>query len=93
MTPSVENISTPSRTSGLAIASLILSTLSVVLGPFGFIPGIICGHLARSEMKKDPSIQGTGLAQAGLIVGYIFLGFFALLIPLIIIYIMIPRGM
>lgn len=61
------------RTSGLAIASLVLSCLSVALGPFGFFPGIICGHLARSECRRDPNVDGDGLAVAGLIVGYLFL--------------------
>lgn len=59
----------PKRTSGLAIASLVCSILSCV---GGFIPGIICGHLARSRMRKDPSLGGAGLATAGLWVGYIF---------------------
>ncbi len=84
MASSVENLSTPSQTSGLAIASLVLSIFSIVLGPLGCIPGIICGHLAKSKMKKDPAVQGAGLAQAGLIVGYTFLGIFALVILLVI---------
>ncbi len=60
------------RTSGLAIASLILSCLSIVLGPFGAIPGIICGHISRNECKKDQTLDGSGMALAGLIIGYIF---------------------
>lgn len=63
------------RTSGLAIASLILSISSVILWPFGFVPGIICGHLARRQIREDPLIRGDGLAKAGLIIGYIFLCF------------------
>ena len=67
------------RTCGLAIASLILSCLTVVLGPFGCIPGIICGHLARAECRRDRALMGDGLAVAGLIIGYLFLalGLFA----------------
>jgi serine/threonine protein kinase len=61
------------RTSGLAIASLILSCLTVILGPFGCIPGIICGHLARAKCRKDPALKGAGMASAGLIVGYTLL--------------------
>ena len=54
------------KTSGLAIASLICS-LTFCLG---FIPGIICGHLARRNMRRDPSLKGAGLATAGLIISY-----------------------
>lgn len=58
------------QTSNLAIASL-------VCGVAGFmcwlpaIPAIICGHMARAQIKKDPSIQGSGMALAGLILGYV----------------------
>lgn len=62
-----------SRTSGVAIAALVLSILSIVLGPFGCIPGIVCGHIARSQCSRDASLDGDGLALAGLIVGYVFL--------------------
>jgi hypothetical protein len=60
-------------TSGLAIASLVLSCLTFVLLPFGCIPGIICGHLARAECRRNPAVSGDGLALAGLIIGYTFL--------------------
>ncbi|MBI3852761.1 MAG: DUF4190 domain-containing protein [Verrucomicrobia bacterium] len=56
------------KTSGLAIASLVLSLLGI-----GCIPGIICGHMARIRIQKEPSLGGLGLANAGLIVGYLFL--------------------
>jgi hypothetical protein len=62
------------RTSGLAIASLICSAASFILLPLGFIPGIICGHLARKQIARDPALGGGGLAKAGLIVGYAALG-------------------
>lgn len=61
------------QTSNLAIASLVLSIATLVLGPFGCIPGIICGHIARARIKKDSSLGGEGLAKAGLIIGYLFL--------------------
>jgi hypothetical protein len=40
----------------------------------GFIPGIICGYLAKARMRRDPSLKGRGLATAGLAVGYSFAG-------------------
>jgi Domain of unknown function (DUF4190) len=63
----------PAKTTlGLAITSLVLGVLSplccsVVTG----IPAVICGHIARSKIKKDPTLQGEGLAIAGLVLGYI----------------------
>lgn len=63
------------KTSGLAKASLGLSIASLGIGPLGFIPGIICGHLARKQIRTDPRLTGNGLAAAGLWIGY---GFFIL---------------
>jgi ribosomal protein S27E len=63
---------TAQRTSGLAIASLICSLLSFITC-VGWLPGIICGHLAKSRIRRDPSLKGGGLATAGIIIGYSFL--------------------
>ncbi len=73
------------KTAGLAIASLILGILGVTcLGPLGAIPAVICGHLAKSDIKRSPdAVQGDGLALAGLILGYLCLAFFVLLMPLL----------
>ncbi|MHC4394872.1 MAG: DUF4190 domain-containing protein [Planctomycetota bacterium] len=65
----VQDSGQQARTSGLAIASLVLS----LLGTLGCIPGILCGHLATRKIKKDPTVQGHRLALAGLIVGYTML--------------------
>jgi type II secretory pathway pseudopilin PulG len=68
-------------TSGLAIASLVLSLLGIGL------PAVICGHIALSKIKKSfGAMGGRGLALAGLIIGYIsilvsVLVFVAVLIP------------
>ena len=61
------------KTSSLAVWSLILGILSIVcIGFLAGIPAIICGHLAKSEIKRaGGSLEGTGLALAGLITGYI----------------------
>lgn len=58
-------------TSQLAIWSLVLSCLSLLCGILSSIPAIILGHLSLSEIKKNPSMQGRGMALAGLIIGYI----------------------
>jgi len=64
------------KTSGLALASLICSAASFILFPFGFIPGIIFGHMARKRLAQDPLRGGAGLAKAGLIIGYVAFGLY-----------------
>jgi hypothetical protein len=62
--------------SRLAIASISLSAGSLILGPFGCIPGIIFGYLAKAQIRQNPRLLGSELARAGLIVGYCFLVMF-----------------
>ena len=59
------------RKSGKAIAALILGILSL-LAPFGIVLGIIAialGVAARKEIAADRSIDGDGMALAGIITG------------------------
>lgn len=71
----------PIKTSGLAVASLILS----LVGPLGSLPAIICGHLALRKIKREPALKGYGLGLAGLIIGYVVLGLsIAIFVPLIV---------
>lgn len=60
-------------TSGMAIASLVLSLLGWVLLPLiGAVLGVIFGHMALGEIKRsNGAVEGQGLAMAGLIIGYI----------------------
>lgn len=60
----------PARTSGTAIASLVLS----LFGPIGCIPAVICGHIALIQIGRNAVIKGRGLALAGVIIGYVVLG-------------------
>ena len=66
------NGTTAQRTSRLAVASLVCS-LSSFFTCIGWLPGIICGHLARSGMRRNSSLKGQGLATAGLAIGYLAL--------------------
>ena len=66
------NASAVQRTSGLAIASLVCSVSSLITC-IGWLPGIICGHLARARIRRNPSLKGQGLATAGLVIGYLIL--------------------
>jgi len=58
----------PSRTSGLAIASLIVSIVGC--GWLSLV-AVILGHLARGQIRRERGLQGAGLALAGLILGYL----------------------
>ncbi len=62
----------PQRTSGMAIASLVLGLVWIYW--IGSILAVIFGHLALSETRRDPRVGGRGLAIAGLVLGYIGLG-------------------
>lgn len=55
-----------SHYSALAIVSLICS----VFVPLGFIPGLICGHMAKARMRKDVFLEGEKIANAGLLISY-----------------------
>jgi hypothetical protein len=57
------------RISGLAIASLVCSLVFFC----GTVPAIICGHLARGNIRKNSSLLGAKVALAGLIIGYVTL--------------------
>jgi hypothetical protein len=73
-------------TSTTAIVSLVFGIICWVAIPFiGAIVAVICGHVARSEIRSAPpgSIEGEGMATAGLILGYAHLALFALAMMLI----------
>jgi GTP-binding protein len=63
--PGVVHYGTPTRTSGLAIASMVLGILWLYW--IGSILAVIFGHIAISQAGKDPAIKGKGMAIAGLV--------------------------
>jgi len=65
------------RTSALAVASLVLSILWVV--GIGSLLAVLFGHWALADTRDDPAVQGRGMAVAGLVIGYVSLGFTALI--------------
>jgi hypothetical protein len=58
----------PAGTDGKAVTSLVLGI--VWLGGLGSIAAVILGHLSRSQAKKEHR-SPSGLALAGLILGYL----------------------
>lgn len=66
------------KTNGLAIWSLILS---ILLGALGALAAIPMGFVARKQIRRSNGTQtGSGLALAGIIVSFVWLGLFALII-------------
>ena len=72
------------RTSGMAIASLVMGILGFIFGLPAAL-AVIFGGIALSETGKNPNIGGRGMAVAGLILGIIVLVGGLLTIVLIII--------
>jgi hypothetical protein len=65
---------TAPTTSTTAIFSLIFGILSWCVLPFiGAVVAIICGHMARGEIRRAPpgTLEGDGFALCGLILGYL----------------------
>jgi competence protein ComGC len=88
--PPITGTAPQPKTSALAIWSLVLGILGLVLlwvciGPLFAIPGVICGHLAYSRIKRSSgTLAGQGMALAGLITGYVSIGLSVLLVPMML---------
>lgn len=60
------------KTSGMAVASLILSFFSLLVIPA--VLAIVFGHVSRAKIKRSAGkLKGGGLALAGLVLGYLFI--------------------
>jgi hypothetical protein len=58
----------------LAWVSLGLAIGFVLIGVLSSIPAIVCGHLARSQIRRTGE-QGAAAALTGLVLGYAFTAF------------------
>ncbi|MBN8715782.1 DUF4190 domain-containing protein [Thermomonas sp.] len=79
---------TPRQTSALAVVSLVAGILGWTLLPFlGSVVAIVCGHLARAEIRRAPqALEGDGLAVAGLVMGYLVIGLGVLAVAAVILF-------
>jgi hypothetical protein len=71
--PSADRAATTSSTNSLAVVSMVFGILSWCgLVFIGAIVAVVCGHLARSEIRRAQpgAIDGDGMALAGLVLGY-----------------------
>ncbi len=88
--PSITGNPPQPKTSTLAVWSLVLGVISllfllVCIGPLFAIPGVICGHMAYSHIKRSGGVLiGQGMALAGLVTGYISIGLSILLVPMML---------
>ena len=83
-------MNTPIRsTSTTAILSLVFG-LACWIGLlfFGAIVAIICGHVARAEIRRAPpgSIEGDGMAVAGLVLGYLHLALWVFAVMILFLF-------
>jgi uncharacterized membrane protein YvbJ len=62
---------TGERTSGMAIAALIMGILGFLFFGLLSILAIIFGAIGISQTNKDPYLKGKGMATAGLVLGII----------------------
>ncbi len=74
----------PVTTNSLARASLVLGVAEFFTVGLTAIPAIICGHMAKREMRQTGQ-QGDGLATTGLVLGYMAVIFWGVLIALSIV--------
>jgi len=66
-------------TNSMAIASMMLGVAEFFTGGLTAIPAVICGHVARRQMKQTAQ-RGDGLATSGLVLGYMAIIFWSVLI-------------
>lgn len=84
--PPIPGTPAQSKSSALAIWSLVLGILSLTcFSIFSAIPGVICGHKALSKIKRSGgALTGQGLAIGGLITGYIGIIWALVFIPIML---------
>jgi hypothetical protein len=76
------------KTSGLAIASLVCGITAWTILPIfiNSIAAVILGPLAKKEIKASGgTLTGNGMATAGLILGWVQIGFFILAVLAIVV--------
>ena len=60
------------QTEGLAVASLVLGLAGLFVCPvICSIIAVVVGYQARRKLRDDPTLDGEGLAKAGIILGWV----------------------
>ncbi|WP_369201369.1 DUF1707 and DUF4190 domain-containing protein [Streptomyces sp. PU-14G] len=63
----------PPRTNGMAIGALVCGILTPMYG-ITALPAVILGHLAKAQIRRSGE-EGSGFATAGLVLGWLAIGF------------------
>lgn len=71
----------PQKTNSLAVASLVFGIAEFFTAGITAVPAVVLGHKARRQIRMTGE-QGSGMATAGLILGWTAIGLFALLVAL-----------
>lgn len=67
------------RTEGTAVASLVLGIAGIFVCPLILsILAIYFGKQAQNKIRQDPALEGDGLANAGIVLGWVGIGLVAL---------------
>ncbi|WP_066095763.1 DUF4190 domain-containing protein [Xanthomonas massiliensis] len=81
------NSTVPRRTSTLAVLSLVFGILGWSVIPFlGSLVAIVTGHMARAEIRRDPQMDGDGLAVAGLVLGWLMVALAVLALFVLVVF-------
>lgn len=81
------NSTVPRRTSTLAVLSLVFGILGWSVIPFlGSLVAIVTGHMARAEIRRDPLMDGDGLAVAGLVLGWLMVALAVLALFVLVVF-------
>ena len=78
------------RTSGYAIASLILGIAGFFVVPI--VPSILAvvfGQKARDELRRDPALGGEGLATAGIVLGWVGIVLIAIVLVFVLLLVVL----
>jgi hypothetical protein len=78
MPPSYPSYRSP-ETNSLAVASLVFGVAEFFTAGLTAVPAVVLGHKARRQIRMTGE-QGSGMATAGLILGWTAIGLFALLV-------------
>jgi len=93
--PPTQPTQTKKQECTLAIASVICGGLSFFFGIFTAIPAVICGHMALSELKRNPGKYDSSaktMSVVGLVLGYVFIGITVLGILVFVVIFVVAIG-
>lgn len=81
--PPSQTVQPQQATNTLSIVAFVLSLSGFVFLFIGFIGGIVCGHIALSQIKRSHE-SGRGFAIAALVIGYVMVVVSAFLTVLVV---------